>query len=672
VRDFVFLMETIAPGLGMTFWLYAPGRLALPVRLALVAAFGYITVASLAFALAATATLSLTTLVAGWSIMTVAIWALALRRFSIPGHFRTIGRQLSQRMWTDGLGVAIICAFCLYRLVFPSSLALQGAAALRYWSDGAEVATAGHFPSEVLQWGMQIPATASKAFLNSFMATAALIFDGKALDGLGAVQWFSAIALALVLWGLGKVLGLKRLAIALPLLTLASPHFLNDGFTHDLLAFRAELLGRVVGFAGLIVGIRALRGRSRWVDPLATGAVIGAAALTHFAPLIVVFLLLGSYALTTALRSFDPARMARTLGIAVLVTVAVYGIARATGGGTLGFQGIKNPRAYSAAPAARETATGKVTDPTLFFASPLRALRGNESSASSELSNPGEVYRAYVTSALGAESPAIDLIFPLLLLLGGAAVYWRLPGKLKELGPAAVILMTGILLFSWAMTVRYQTFVPGTTGSRRLADYASLPVLFLLLAALEFIVSRLGSRVAKIGPALLFVALTVICIASNPPPSDRVEKAGVALQGIHWIASHSPCDAVILSNFRTEGTFEALANRPALLEGMSPYFRPAILNRVNELNRQAYRFFTRPASDRAFLKQHDVAYVYFVLHGPLGGSPIAYGGIQRLGQVPFLRKIYGNSLAQIFRVKGTPRPVANNGCSQPIQAAREG
>lgn len=62
-----------------------------------------------------------------------------------------------------------------------------------------------------------------------------------------------------------------------------------------------------------------------------------------------------------------------------------------------------------------------------------------------------------------------------------------------------------------------------------------------------------------------------------------------------------PCDARILANQRTGGTFQALTGRVTVTEGMAPYLRPAMLDDVMNILLDARAFFQLPEAESGIL-----------------------------------------------------------------------
>jgi hypothetical protein len=140
---------------------------------------------------------------------------------------------------------------------------------------------------------------------------------------MGALLWVASTGLACGLWALGRELGLRVLAPLLPLLTLA---VLPDELRRNLDVYTAENVGRMVAVAGLLIGVRALRDRSGWLEPALAALLFGAGFATHGVPVVALMVALGWYGVARLLldrhRGAVLARMAVVAVAAPAVTVA--------------------------------------------------------------------------------------------------------------------------------------------------------------------------------------------------------------------------------------------------------------------------------------------------------------------------------------------------------------
>ena len=111
-------------------------------------------------------------------------------------------------------------------------------------------------------------------------------------------------------------------------------------------------------------------------------------------------------------------------------------------------------------------------------------------------------------------------------------------------------------------------------------------------------------------------------------------------------------DARIITSRRTAGTFEAAVGRVSITEGMTPFLRPAMLKGVVNLLLEARSFFLYPVTKRYFLKRQNVSFVVFIKGNALGSQGHLLGDAdeQKLKDAPFLRLVYQNAAADVYRV----------------------
>ncbi len=189
------------------------------------------------------------------------------------------------------------------------------------------------------------------------------LIGASPLPAMGALLWLVAVGLACGLWALGRELGLRYTAALLPLLALV---LVDNELHRDLDVYTAENTGRMAAVCALMLGVRALRRRSGWAEPVASGVLFAVAAGSHGIPAFVLMLGLGCYAAALLLVVCE--RRAVVLrGLAVVgVTVLIWGASLGLSGGDVGFQGAGGSNRYSSfAPNVDPTAslfTGHVVD----------------------------------------------------------------------------------------------------------------------------------------------------------------------------------------------------------------------------------------------------------------------------------------------------------------------
>jgi hypothetical protein len=119
-----------------------------------------------------------------------------------------------------------------------------------------------------------------------------------------------------------------------------------------------------------------------------------------------------------------------------------------------------------------------------------------------------------------------------------------------------------------------------------------------------------------------------------------------------------PCNARILVNVRTAGSFEVLARRISVDEGMAPYLRPPVLRRVLPIVLGAHRFFRDPLENRAFIENQHVDVVVAVATARVGGRAMLKRGRRGvLNDVPWLRPLLVTRDVAIYATPSLARPI---------------
>jgi hypothetical protein len=204
-----------------------------------------------------------------------------------------------------------------------------------------------------------------------------------------------------------------------------------------------------------------------------------------------------------------------------------------------------------------------------------------------------------------------------------------------------------------------QLMIQSTFGERRLYDYSGLPVLLLVLVTAEVLLLRAERLHRGVAAGVVALAGAVVVAASlSHTPADarwvRAEsQANSTAQVYDMVSRRVPCDARILPNIRSEGVFEAVTGRHSVLEGMSPYLRPPMLDRVLTLVGEARGFFHHPLQQRSFLRTQHIDYVMSMPSNVLMGqnNHIKAIGLAGLPELHLVEKVKGVSL---YRVAGAP------------------
>ena len=359
----------------------------------------------------------------------------------------------------------------------------------------------------------------------------------------------------------------------------------------------------------LMLGVRSLRRRRGRAEPVAAGVMFAVAAGSHGIPAFVLMLGLGCYAV--ALLVVDSARRSIVLrGLAIVgVTVPVWGASLGLSGGDVGFQGASGGNRYES--------FGSSVDPT---ASLFNGHVVDRAAAEAHwYIAPVSLVRGFVASAI--TRPASDLalvLVPLAAVVIAVVMLLWFRRELRPLGLFAVLLSAVLLAIAMLFSYRYQTYIPGTFGPHRLYDYAALLVLVVALGCLDQVAGMLSRLRAGLPAIVCAVAVLVTAgtaaYAGAPARHGWQQNGDRALHVTSWVDANLPCDARLLVDRLTLGTFAAQSGRVSVAEGMGPYLRPGELRTVLSIVLGAHSFFEHPAAHEAFLKRQRVDYV-LVLKG---------------------------------------------------------
>lgn len=642
----------LVPGLLASSALYPPGRLSLPGRVALSVVLGYTISSVLAFGLALTNILQPVLFVVLLAAFSLAAGIVAAKGGGFRAQLSAIGQEVRAEPWTLVAGLLVVVLIAAIKLPFSTLQNLGPAATFRYWADALELADGGRIPEQSLHWGTLYPPTVNKVLLNSFAAGMSYVMNDAPLPAIGALSWLAAVGVCASFWWFARELGLRLTAPVLPLVTLINTGFLRSELTDDLNFYRAESFGRMVAFSSLALALRATRDTKVWKDIVLAGILFGVSASTHLVPTAVALGILLWYGLFLIVRARGVTGFVRRVIPIVLLAGAVGLFVPLLSSGDLAFQATSGSNQY--------TGVGGY-DPTALFTTGEQRPFAPSSRAFYEPVD--DLLRNYVEDAIGLspENP-----YPYLLggLLAAILLAATVPSSLKPVPLVAIGITTNFIVVTLAFSYRYDAFVPANFGARRLSDYATLPVVLLLLTALEgalLLCARVDIRVPMIAAAGITVAVALLLLPGVPTPQPRPWQLR-DIEYLNKIRSSVPCDARILSNRRTGGTIQALTGRTGILEGMGPHLRPQFLLDAVGLLQNANRFYKHPASNTDFLEREAADYV-LLIKGPdqAGLRSIAtnYGIFDGLA---FLELVAKTSDAKLYRVVGldnavdAPRP----------------
>ena len=425
---------------------------------------------------------------------------------------------------------------------------------------------------------------------------------------------------------------------------------LNTELTADLTTYKAETFSRLVAFLGAAIAVRAFRSREGWKDAIVAGVLLGVAAGIHIIPVIIVVAMVAVYAIARLLADRELKRTFQVTLAAAGVTLAVGGAILVLPHGDIGLRGAAAPGGYDVFAEGFDPTLylnggvvpgQKVVGPRTFYLSPGRALDRYARSAIGSPPGPRAVKRLWVPG----------------LVLGGlfvaVAILLWFPQELKPVGLTAWGLGAAIVALTWLFSLRYHLYIPAWFGVRRLFDYSSIPLVLIALVLAEgalLAVGRLRPRLAPVaGSVIVIVVAAALLVDGRAKGPDQPAVALVA--GFDWIREHTPCDARFLPNAHSEGVFEALTGRVAVLEGATPFLRPSILQPIVRLLLQARDFFHDPGGHQRFLRTRRIDYVVVLTGGHVGyRESIGTTDTFALARLTSLQRVFANDGMTIYRV----------------------
>jgi hypothetical protein len=648
----------LVPGAGAALAFAPPGAISIESRIALAFGLGYALVASVAILLALAHVFSRPAFVAGVVLTTAAVWTLALRRASPRVYASTLRAQAREAPLALAAGLVLLLAFAVSRFFYPASSTVAIRSAWRYWADGLELAAAGHVPTQTAQWGTEIPTTVSKVVLNAFEGGTSFLLGPEPLPAMHGILIVAAVGLVAALLALGRELGLGIFAPLVAVLTVLVPGRLPLSYemSNDLRSYTAEGIGRMAAFCALLAGIYAVRTRSGPV--VVTGALLAVAGLTHLVPTLVVGAMLVFYAAAASLVDRTGLRRAvvRGAGIAVVFGVCFLGVLGLSGG-DLGLQRATSGVAFAGFPPG--------VDPTRSF-SAGKLVGAPPSKEGHFLIPPREILRRYGEEVVGTLGAAWFGVLTLAVLaLGTVAIVLR-ARSLIPLAAVAWGLVATTLAVAFLFSYRYDTAIPGNFALRRLYDYIALVPALLVPALLTMVTRPLAARNRATVAALALVAavLAVAAVIDRTPRDRSLSRADAGIAVAERVAEVVPCDARMLANARTAGFWEATTGRRAVTEGMAPFLRPGVLERILPILVAANEFFDHPQANQDFLARQRIQYLVVVKPdvwfgwGGTGRGP-APRDAEKIQSLPEAHPVVQDRWVSIFAVGSTDLQVTD-------------
>jgi hypothetical protein len=636
----------IVVGLGASLAAFPAGGVAFPTRLAAMFGLGcavWIFVGTglvllniftpLAVALVAT-------------LVAAALFFVGIRRSSPREHFDALREEFDQSSTLLFVGLGVLVFVAISWLAAPE-LPMRGG--WRYWSDGLELADQGGVPEFTAQWGAALPVAMSKLGANSLLGELSFVFRDAPFVGMGVALWLSVLGYATGLFALGRELGLRWMAPVLPLLGIASVSLpgefvLNAGRTSSKLEFyEHEDLGRMLAAVAAAIAVSTGKDESSVGRIVAGGVVLAAAALTHLIPAIVFAALIVGVLIARIASGPHRAQAARAGAGVFAVAVVLVAAPLAAAKGTVGFQGAGSPERYA-------LLQGRY-DPT----AAVKGLR-----IPPRLKSEARWYRPPATTIRRAAQAAVgrDLRMAGVAALGILGVIGALvviafgSHELRALVTGAALMAVTILGVALAFSYRYELYIQATFGERRLFEYASIPLILLVLALTELGLTRLEatSRLAAGALGLSALLATAIAIGIVGTTGRDLNRPDAFLAA----AATTPCDSrLLVGRPRTRGSFQALTGRISITEGLEPFLRPSIVNSVLSVRDAATRFLHDPDEFSSVLRQYEVDFVL----------ARESASLDQARELEFLREVDGISVYEVQAdARSTlPRPTKSPG-----------
>jgi hypothetical protein len=590
-------------GLGISLAAFPAGAVSFPTRLASVFGLGCAVMILVGTVLVLLGIFEPVPVIVLTAAVTAVCYVVGFRRSSLREHLSALREEFVHDSVFLWLGLGVLLFVAISWLGAPEQ-PLRGG--WRYWADGLELADRGGIPEFTAQWSVALPVAISKVGGNAFLGELSFLFRESPFLGMGAALWLSAVGYAAGLFALGRELGLRWTAPALPLLAIASSSLpggivLSAGEASSKFGFyEHEDLGRMLA----AVAAATIVSRGEEQRPIgrmvAGGVLLSAAALTHLIPAVVFAALIGGVLVARVALFPGHARTAKLAGGTALIAVALTATPLAAAKGDIGFEGAGSPERYtlfrgkydSTAAVKSLMRSPRLKSESRWYKSPLTTTRlAAEAAVGRDLTRTG----AATLGLLGVFASVVIVVFGsnyLRTLVGGAA--------------GLTVAILGIALF---FSYRYAFYAQATFGERRLFEYAALPLILLALAVMEVASTRLARRSVVVGGALALVVTLGAALASagnlgllgkNLTRSSPYMAAAVT----------TPCDSrLLVGGGRTRGSFQSLTGRISLTEGLEPFLRPLIVNEVLNVRAATKRFLRDPDRFSNVLSERDVDFV---------------------------------------------------------------
>lgn len=178
----------------------------------------------------------------------------------------------------------------------------------------------------------------------------------------------------------------------------------------------------------------------------------------------------------------------------------------------------------------------------------------------------------------------------------------------------AAIFFAFLLAFALLFSTFYETWMPAIHPIRREFDFETTVSFILLMMALTLLArSKIQwqvffSRWIVVLVISWYSLVQVVPFIQNDLMSSEISTAGY--ESLAWLRANTDPSARILSNIRTTGAFQIMAERQNITEGRTTYLNPTLLHYSLNMIDKVRDFMMAPnLSD--LLQEYDVDYVVF-------------------------------------------------------------
>jgi len=602
----------------------------------------------------------------GLLLFTVLFTYLILTRRPRPTTSRPTQCTLRKQDWIVLLHLLLMLAVVtiprLY-ITWASPLIPLQPDSWTYMSDSLRLIAAGEIPETVPQWGLFTRFPSDKISFQLFTATLMLVSRLDFLDAMKVLTLVPVAVAAVAFWLLARQMFHLDVATLATILVFFDSQIGRGRFAQrlGLTFFRAEAFALMLSFIALFAFYRGMFNRNKKIL-LFVAFLLPIIATSHGVPALVIAILIGALYCGKWMVYFkvewkEMLTLALIGVVSLTMTLVIFRITKVQ---PLYNESVVNTTSFESYGAI---------DPTYELFTRLtdeesqRMVRPK--SASRFYTPPVELWRDLIQASFPQFIPNS---IPSVVFFVGLVAVLMLPyidKRLKVLLLAFLLFFLAIYLWGLLFSFLYSTYLPATHPISREFPYASLAIIFL--GALLFqLLLEVGIRLLRRRRILriayykiVYVTVVLATFLCFVVPSIQyfvkvAEKSDISTEGIRalrWLRENTQPRDVILSNIRTAGSIEIIADRISLTEGRGVYGRPDLLRHVFNLMDQAALFYQNPFFTDV-LKEYGVKYVVVAPPRSLGGRQNLASKMNLKGFeiAPFLRQVASFGQIYIFEV----------------------